>query len=363
MKYAIMMQEVVDVAGIFSWEVTMVKLIKGESDLATLHPDLVKEWHPIKNGDLMPEDISSGSGKEVWWLCPEGHTYSMVVNQRTKRGYGCPYCSGHRAIRGINDLATANPELSEEWNYEKNNNLTPYDEAREHLAKALMVFPDDMRLRLLKIQLEIADEHPEAAKEEIVQIKSQGLDAGFRKKIAMEEADIYLREGNPAGIVDSLSWGLEESPGDADLLFIMLNTYIAVLDYDNIIKFADQLLKNEEIDPSAMASAEFYRALSLRQTGKEEEAVAEFKRLTRSLRKLSIDNPESIDIFIYRLLTHNALKEYDKAFELADYLGRVSPDEASVHAFRSLIYKDMGEQENAAAELEMAKRLNPNIKG
>lgn len=105
----------------------MVKLIKGESDLATLHPDLVKEWHPIKNGDLMPEDISSGSGKEVWWLCPEGHTYSMVVNQRTKRGYGCPYCSGHRAIRGINDLATANPELSEEWNYEKNNNLTPYD--------------------------------------------------------------------------------------------------------------------------------------------------------------------------------------------------------------------------------------------
>lgn len=72
---------------------------------------------------------------------------------------------------------------------------------------------------------------------------------------------------------------------------------------------------------------------------------------------------KSRNIFIYRLLTHNALKEYDKAFELADYLGRVSPDEASVHAFRSLIYKDMGEQENAAAELEMAKRLNPNIKG
>ena len=41
--------------------------------------------------------------------------------------------------------------------------LKRYDEAREHLAKALMVFPDDMRLRLLKIQLEIADEHPEAA--------------------------------------------------------------------------------------------------------------------------------------------------------------------------------------------------------
>ena len=80
----------------------MVKLIKGESDLATLHPDLVKEWHPIKNGDLMPEDISSGSGKEVWWLCPEGHTYSMVVNQRTKRGYDEMYNSLYDLI--ISDI-------------------------------------------------------------------------------------------------------------------------------------------------------------------------------------------------------------------------------------------------------------------
>lgn len=130
------MQKVVDVAGIFSWEVTMVKLIKGESDLATLHPDLVKEWHPIKNGDLMPEDISSGSGKEVWWLCPEGHTYSMVVNQRTKRGYGCPYCSGHRAIRGRTDilgylseiknsLADIRPDVVKCWDFSKNGKLTP----------------------------------------------------------------------------------------------------------------------------------------------------------------------------------------------------------------------------------------------
>jgi len=114
---------------------------------------------------------------------------------------------------------------------------------------------------------------------------------------------------------------------------------------------ADQLLALEEIDPSVMASAEFYRALSLRQTGKEDEAVEKFKKLTRTLRKLTIDNPESTDIFIYRLLTHSALKEYDVAFELADYLGKVSPDEASVHAFRSLIYKDMGEQEKADGSL------------
>ena len=241
--------------------------------------------------------------------------------------------------------------------------LERYDQAREHLKKALTVFPDDMRLRLLKIRLENASGNPETAKEEIAQIKAQGLDAGFRKVIAMEEADIYLKEEDPENIIASLSWGLEESVNDPDLLFIMLNTYIATLDYPNIIRFADQLLENGEIDPSVKASTEFYRALSLRQTGKEEEAVEKFKQLTRSLRKLTIDNPESIDIFMYRLLAHNALKQYDEAFELADYLGKVSPDEASVHAFRSLIYKDMGDQEKADAELELAKKMNPNIKG
>ncbi len=49
----------------------MVKLIKGENDLATLYPSLVQEWHPTENGDLKPEDVSSGSSKEVWWLCPK----------------------------------------------------------------------------------------------------------------------------------------------------------------------------------------------------------------------------------------------------------------------------------------------------
>lgn len=105
----------------------MVRLVKGENDLSTFSPTLAKEWHPTKNGDLKPEDISPGSGKEVWWLCPEGHPYLMVVNQRAKRGYGCPYCSGHRALKGVNDLATTNSELVKEWNYEKNLNLTPFD--------------------------------------------------------------------------------------------------------------------------------------------------------------------------------------------------------------------------------------------
>lgn len=105
----------------------MVRLIKGENDLATLNPTLAKEWDSSKNGNLKPEDVTPGSEKKVWWLCPKGHSYLIAVDLRAKRGYDCPYCSGRRVLKGENDLATTNPELAKEWNYEKNNNLTPYD--------------------------------------------------------------------------------------------------------------------------------------------------------------------------------------------------------------------------------------------
>ena len=35
--------------------------------LATLNQELAKEWHPTKNGDLTPFDITLGSNKDVWW--------------------------------------------------------------------------------------------------------------------------------------------------------------------------------------------------------------------------------------------------------------------------------------------------------
>lgn len=37
----------------------------------------------------------------------------------------CPYCSGMRVLQGFNDLATVNPAIAKEWDYEKNDELSP----------------------------------------------------------------------------------------------------------------------------------------------------------------------------------------------------------------------------------------------
>ncbi len=42
-------------------------------------------------------------------------------------GRNCPYCSNQKILKGSNDLATVNPKLASEWNYEKNGDLKPED--------------------------------------------------------------------------------------------------------------------------------------------------------------------------------------------------------------------------------------------
>lgn len=87
---------------------------------------LMKEWNFKKNKDLNPEKLTCGSGKKVWWICFKGHEWEATITSRT-RGNGCPYCSNQKILAGYNDLETVNPSLALEWNYSKNNGLTPKD--------------------------------------------------------------------------------------------------------------------------------------------------------------------------------------------------------------------------------------------
>src|SRR3990167_4522119 len=150
--------------------------------LSKSHPHLAREWHPTKNGNLTPFDVTAGSHKKVWWKCLKGvavpsnclktthpdlirewdyeknnelkifpqnvteisrlkvywicknnskHQWKAVIRDRIKggkkkKGSGCPYCSG-KIITEEKCLAITHPELSKEWHPTKNEKKTPYD--------------------------------------------------------------------------------------------------------------------------------------------------------------------------------------------------------------------------------------------
>lgn len=61
----------------------------GETDLATLRPDLVQEWH--ESNVRRPQEITVGSAYRAAWECRFGHLWKAAVFSRA-RGHGCPEC-------------------------------------------------------------------------------------------------------------------------------------------------------------------------------------------------------------------------------------------------------------------------------
>ena len=97
-----------------------------ERCLSTVNPALAEEWHPAKNRELLPTQVSAASNKRVWWLCKEGHEWESKVGNRHLLERGCPYCSGNRPT-SENCLDKVNPKLSAQWHPSRNGELTPSD--------------------------------------------------------------------------------------------------------------------------------------------------------------------------------------------------------------------------------------------
>ena len=99
--------------------------------LAFHSPDIAAEWHPAKNGNFTPTDVTYGSAEKRWWKCntPEcpvvdGHEWQDSVAHRTTGGRGCPACAG-KVVTDKNRLSTFYPDISDEWHPTKNGDKTP----------------------------------------------------------------------------------------------------------------------------------------------------------------------------------------------------------------------------------------------
>lgn len=102
------------------------KCVDERGSLMDHYPELASEWHPTKNGELTPSDITWGRFKKVWWLCSAcGHEWEASPLNRSSKKVGCPACSGRVPRIGENDFKTLYPQLAQEWCYEKNFALLP----------------------------------------------------------------------------------------------------------------------------------------------------------------------------------------------------------------------------------------------
>ncbi len=71
-----------------------------ERALSVTHPDLAAEWHPERNGALLPAGVSAGSERRVWWRCiRHGEEWEAAICARARGGGRCPVCVPRPASR------------------------------------------------------------------------------------------------------------------------------------------------------------------------------------------------------------------------------------------------------------------------
>lgn len=68
------------------------KVLIGYNDLASLYPQIAKEWDYSKN-TKKPTEVTSRNNKKYWWICAQcGHSWETRIYTRTAQGCGCPEC-------------------------------------------------------------------------------------------------------------------------------------------------------------------------------------------------------------------------------------------------------------------------------
>lgn len=104
------------------------------------YPERAKDWDYKKNKDLLPSQVTAGSNKKVYWKCHVcGYKWKGMVCNHAKSMYSCEKCAiRERALEryGSRPLIETHPRLAEEWDYNHNGKLTPYN-TTAHYSKSI----------------------------------------------------------------------------------------------------------------------------------------------------------------------------------------------------------------------------------
>ena len=95
-------------------------LIKKNSIVARF-PEIAKDWDYELNKNINPEFVSYQSNQKYYWKCPTCHqVYLATPSHKIRKNNGCPICSNHKIVVGINDFGKTHKIELIDWDYSKN---------------------------------------------------------------------------------------------------------------------------------------------------------------------------------------------------------------------------------------------------
>lgn len=264
------------------------------------------------------------------------------------------------ALECLDELEKIHPDAFEAYGMRADiyAGLKRYDEAVAVCDQGIARFPEDPNLAEKKLKVLAESGRGEKAAEWIAAMKSSGLYEQAMPESAIEEAVLFLQKNDFTGAAGVLEEALKQSPDDMDLVYLLLDIYGKTNQLDKVLPLSEKLMAEKE-NIFYRATALYYHAFALENLGREKEAIPEYRRVVREVRGLTIDNPGFYEGYIFRLLAHTALGEFEKALDLAEYIENINPESGDSHAFRFFIYQKMGDREKAAQEARLANQMKP----
>ncbi len=269
----------------------------------------------------------------------------------------------HEALEDLDELQQLEPDLFDGYSLraEIYCSLGKYEEALQVVETAMEKFPEDAALKALKAKVLLQTGRSAEARQLLEDVEKSDQFERVRRSSRLMMAEICSMENNLQGAAEQLEKLLEEEdPDDPEANFLLMNIRYGMKDYTKTLELAEKLAGRETVDVYSVTGRYFVPFIQ-KKTGNTEEAQRGFRELTSDLRKVTVRFPHMYEAYLYRLLSHKELGEYDKALELADYIEDLDEHSADAFIMRYAIYKDMGDEENAAKMKEVVRKMRPDV--
>lgn len=238
-----------------------------------------------------------------------------------------------------------------------------HDRAVEAIDRACKRFPEDGSLLLERGRaLNAKGSYREALDTLNEAEKLMEGEPALTHDLAMQKSVAQAGLQNIDASIAELNRLVQGENPDTDALFLLLNECSAVGRFEDVLKFASQMLSIDGALSRYRAAALYWNAAALKELGRSDEAQEAFKKNARTLRQITIGEPGLIEVYMYRAMCHKELGEFDEALSLVDHLLALSPDDAVGYAFKADIYKAMGDDAREREMRDKVLAVDPDFK-
>ncbi len=270
------------------------------------------------------------------------------------------------AEESIEELLKNSPELYDGYHIKTRLLLHKglLDEAIEFSKYASERFPEDVDLLYDYARCNALAQKYDMAFQLIENAKKMQYYAASEHKLLLLEAQLAAENQDISRAVSCCEQCimLEDVTGfNGEVRFMLMNLHLAENDYEKALSEAIKIVEKNTEDEYYYAAL-YYKPFCLKQMGNVEEAEKLYKEANSIYRLATFENPEAVDVYLYRVMCLKDLGNYDKALELIDFIEALGVEIAETHTLRADVYRALGNESQANEEMEKAYELKPELR-